>query len=162
MWLFKKRKEEDNSKQTISDKVAGKIARVGIKLQTVFSNRMNKLFQNINHQKLKKGLVVFVLLAGGYSIYLVIEAVNKPSHKSSFKIDQIDVPKHFNKTGDEIIAEEALVDEETYNNIQGFKKYMDSLKQYHAKQYDSICIVRPGLIDSVQMLEQIYHSQKVK
>ena len=71
------------------------------------------------------------------------------------------VPKHFDKTGDEVIPE-AYVDEETFYKMQGFKKYMDSLKQNKSKQYDSIMQARPGLMDSVQVLEEIYYSQKQK
>ena len=39
---------------------------------------------------------------------------------------------------------------------------MDSLKQNKNKQYDSILGARPGLMDSVQVLEEIYYSQKQK
>lgn len=164
MWLFRKRKlnAEEESNPSMSDKMAGKIAGAGIKAQTAFANKMNKLFENINHRKLKSGLMVFILLAGGYSLYLVVSAITKPSKQSSFKVEQIDVPKHFNKTGDEIMPMETLVDENTYGKIQGFKKYMDSLKQNHFEQYDSIQTARPGLIDSVLMLEEVYHSQRIK
>lgn len=74
----------------------------------------------------------------------------------------MDVPKHFNKTGDEELAPEAYVDEETWLQIKQFRNYMDSLKQKARNEYDSILQARPGLMDSVQMLEQIYLSQKQK
>ena len=74
----------------------------------------------------------------------------------------MDIPKHFNKTGDETVIPEATVDEQTYLQIQDFRKYMDSLKLNRANEYDSILQARPGLIDSVQALEQIYYSQKQK
>jgi hypothetical protein len=165
MWLFKKKKQvkdEDEVKPSASDKVAGKIAGAGLKIQKAFGNKMNKLFENMNQLKLKRGLIVFTLLAGGYSLYLIVTAITKPIKQNSFKVEQIDVPKHFDKTGDKIIEQDAMVDEETYINIQHFKKYMDSLKFNNTKQYDSILTTRPGLMDSVQMLEEIYHSQKVK
>jgi hypothetical protein len=162
MWLFKKSKKEAEGKGTTTDKVAGKIAGAGIKLQTAFGNRMNKLFENMSQRKLKTRLITFIFLAGGYSCYLTITAITKPSEQSNFKIDQMNIPKHFNKAGDEKITPEAFVDEKTYTKIQGFKKYMDSLKNNNNKQYDSIRLSRPGLIDSVQMLEEIYRSQKTK
>jgi hypothetical protein len=165
MWLFKKKnqvKDDDGVLPSVSDKVAGKIAGAGLKIQKAFGNKMNKLFENMNQLKLKRGLIVFTLLASSYSLYLVITAITKPTLPNNFKVEQIDVPKHFDKTGDEIIEQDAMVDEETYTNIQQFKKYMDSLKFNSTKQYDSILISRPGLMDSVQMLEEIYHSQKIK
>lgn len=164
MWLFKKRKkkDEDNDNTTMSDKVAGKIAGAGIRIQRFFAEVMNKLFKNMNNKKLKVLLILFCICAGGYSIYLITNAVVSPDKiQPGFKVDHVDVPKHFDKTGDEVIPE-AYVDEETISKIQDFKKYMDSLKQNKSYLYDSIITARPLLMDTVFMLEEIYHSQKQK
>ncbi len=116
----------------------------------------------MNNKKLKALLILFCLSAGGDSIYLTVNAITGPEkQQKSFKVDQVDVPKHFDETGDEIMTD-AYVDEETFYKIQGFKKYMDSLKQNKGNQYDSILQARPGLMDSVQVLEEIYYSQKQK
>ncbi|MBP6023920.1 hypothetical protein [Ferruginibacter sp.] len=165
MWLFKKKKKELQSeeKATMSDKVAGKIAGVGIKAQRLFAERMNKLFMKTNYKRLKLILIFFCVSAGGYSIYLIANSVFSAEQKEqSFEIQQMDIPKHFNKTGDETVMPEATVDEQTYVQIQDFRKYMDSLKLNRANEYDSILQARPGLMDSVQVLEQIYLSQKQK
>jgi hypothetical protein len=164
MWLFKgrKKKDEDISKPSVSDKVAGKIAGAGIKLQTAFANKMNGLFRNMNNKKLKSLLVVFSLLAGGYSIYLFANAIIGTGKESpGFKVDRVDVPKHFDKSG-EVQIPDANVDEETYNKIQDFKKYMDSLKESKSYLYDSIITARPFLMDTALMLEEIYQSQNQK
>ena len=165
MWLFKKKKKELQSeeKTTMSDKVAGKIAGIGIKAQRLFAERMNKLFMKTNYKRLKLILIFFCVSAGGYSIYLIANSVfNAEQKQQSFEIQQMDIPKHFNKTGDETVMPEATVDEQTYLQIQDFRKYMDSLKLNRANEYDSILQARPGLMDSVQVLEQIYLSQKQK
>lgn len=165
MWLFRKikAKEQDAARSSVSDKVAGKIAGAGIRVQAKFAESMNKLFSNISMKKLKMLLLVFCLGCGGYSIYLIANAIFSADKKQpSFKVDQVDVPKHFDRTGDEIIPPESYVDEETYRQLQGFKRYMDSLKTNKSKLYDSILIARPGLMDSVLVLEQIYNSQKLK
>lgn len=165
MWLFKKKKKELQSeeKTTMSDKVAGKTAGVGIKAQRLFAERMNKLFMKTDYKRLKLILIFFCVSAGGYSIYLIANSVFSPERKQqSFEIQQMDIPKHFNKTGDETLMPEATIDEQTYLQIQDFRKYMDSLKLNRTKEYDSILQARPGLMDSVQVLEQIYLSQKQK
>ena len=165
MWLFKKRKEsaKDAIKSSMSDKVAGKIAHVGIRVQTKFAISMNKLFSNMPVKKLNVFLIVFCLSCGGYSIYLIANAIFSSDKKqSSFKVDQVNVPKHFDKTGDEINQSENYIDEDTYKQLQEFKRYMDSLQTNKSKLYDSIMIARPGLMDSVLVLEQIYNSQKLK
>jgi hypothetical protein len=165
MWLFKKKKKgiQSDEKITMSDKVAGKIAGVGIKAQRLFAEGMNKLFMKTDYKRFKLILVFFFISAGGYSIYLIANSVFSPERvQQSFEIQQMDIPKHFNKTGDETVMPEATVDEQTYLQIQEFRKYMDSLKLNRANEYDSILQARPGLMDSVLMLEQIYYSQKQK
>lgn len=158
-----KKEFQSEEKTTMSDKVAGKIAGVGIKAQRLFAERMNKLFMKTDYKRLKLLLIFFCVSAGGYSIYLIANSVFSTEKKQdAFEIQQMDIPKHFNKTGDEIVMPEATVDEQTYLQIQDFRKQMDSLKLNRANEYDSILQARPGLMDSVQLLEQIYLSQKQK
>ena len=75
------------------------------------------------------------------------------------KIDKINFPAHNSKSNIEGIK----VAERDYQSIASFKHYMDSLnKSLNGKyQYDSILQARPGLMDSVQVLEQLYLSQKI-
>jgi hypothetical protein len=163
MWLFKKQKKKSEAGNTVSDKVAGKIARAGIFVQSRFANGMNKMITGMNAKRLKLSLIIFCIGCGGYSIYLFTDAIVSPAaNQHTIKIEQAVVPKHFNKTGDEIIAEENKVEEETFNQIQQFKHYLDSLKQNKSYLYDSILTARPFLMDTVLMLEQIYFSQKQK
>lgn len=165
MWLFKKKKKEVQSddKTTVSDKVAGKIAGVGIKAQQLFAEKMNRIFMKTDYKRLKLILIFFCVSAGGYSIYLIAESVFSLERKQkAFEIQQMDIPKHFNKTGDETVMPEATIDEQTYLQIQDFRKQMDSLKLNRTTEYDSILQARPGLMDSVQVLEQIYLSQQKK
>ncbi len=164
MWVFNKyrKKVENSGDPSMSDKVAGKIAGVGLKLQRKFAERMTKIFGNMNNGKLKILLIFFCMTTGGYSVYLIADAIKSSrANQKSFKIDQVDVPKHFDKTGDAIIPG-TYVDDETFYKIEGFKNYMDSLKQNKSKQYDSILLARPGLMDSVQMLGELYFLQKQK
>lgn len=147
----------------MSDKVAGKIAGIGIKAQQLFAEKMNRTFMKTDFKRLKLVLIVFCITAGGYSIYLIANSVFSPERKQkAFEIQQMDIPKHFNKTGDETVMPEATIDEQTYLQIEVFRKYMDSLKLNSTNEYDSILQARPGLMDSVQVLEQIYLSQKQK
>ncbi len=163
MWLFKKQKKKNETANATFDKIAGKIARAGIIVQSRFANVMNKIFTGMNAKRLKLSLIIFCLGCGGYSIYLFTVAIVSPTvNQNKIKIEQAAFPKHFNKPGDEIIAVENIVDEQTFYQIQQFKHYLDSLKQNKSYLYDSIFIARPLLMDTVLMLEQIYYSQKQK
>ena len=163
MWLFKKQKKKTETASVVADKIAEKIARAGIIVQSRFANGMNKIFTGMNVKRLKLSMIIFCIGCGGYSIYLFTEAIVSPAaNQNKIKIEQAVIPKHFNKTGDEIIAVENVVSEETFNQIQQFKHYLDSLKQKKSYLYDSILTARPFLMDTVLMLEQIYYSQKQK
>ncbi|MEP7376190.1 MAG: hypothetical protein ABI675_22530 [Chitinophagaceae bacterium] len=160
--MFGRKRNKESKENKLQDKVAVKIAGAWIRLQTKLSESMNKLFSKMSVTKLKVMLVVFCLGCGGYSIYLMVNAITSSNKQPSFKVDQVDVPKHFDETGDEIIQPESYVDEVTFQQIQGFKEYMDSLKTNKSKLYDSIMVARPGLMDSILVLEEIYNSQKLK
>jgi hypothetical protein len=165
MWLYRRKQKdkETGDKVTASDKVAEKIAVAGIKLQQLIAERMNRIFMKTDFKRLKIILILFCICAGGYSIYLVANSILSPEKRQTgFEIQQMDVPRHFDKTGDENLIPEAYVDEETYQHVKQFMNYMDSLKQKRRSEYDSILQARPGLMDSVQMLEQIYLSQQQK
>lgn len=68
---------------------------------------------------------------------------------------------HLLKVGDELNKPPAIITKEEFKKIEHFKKYTDSLAGSPAGKeiYDSILISRPGLIDSIILLENIYHSQ---
>lgn len=162
MWLFSKRKQKVITGSP-SDKLAGKIAGIGLAMQKQFANTMNKAFEQMNHKRLKVWLIIFCVTCGGFSVYLLTNAIISPGHNQrSIKIDPVNVPKHYDNTAEEILTTDNVVEEETFSKIQTFKKYMDSLRQMGSKEYDSILVVRPFLMDTVLMLEQIYYSQKQK
>lgn len=153
MFKRKRNKEGKVPGDNWTDKAAGKIAGAGIKLQTKFSNAMNKLVSKMPQKKLKAVLVVFCVLSGGFSIYLAAHAIFGTDKKQpSFEVKQMDVPKHYNRTGSEVNEGDQRISEEIYRDIQEYKRYMDSLGKP----------IRPGLMDSIRVLEEIYHSQKIK
>lgn len=165
MWGRKKNKKHlDKSIPSISDKVAGKIARVIHYLQLKFSIVMNNIFARLSPVQLKVLLVAFCLLSGGFSIYLFGDAIfGKRQHQANIQIDQINIPKHFNRTGEDVIQQDYLVDQETFLQILQFKSYMDSLMKSPSGKlmYDSIMVSRPGLMDSVLLLESIYRDERI-
>jgi hypothetical protein len=133
-----------------TDKAAIKIAGVFITLQLKFTRFMNKIVAAIPYHKMKTLVIVFGLLGGGFSLYLITNAVLvKPT--TGIIINPIAAPKYFDKTGEDIMA--PVVDEELYRGIQAFKK---------SAYYDSTIWARPGLGDSIVWLEELYESQRIK
>jgi hypothetical protein len=159
MFLSRKHKAV---KTGVSDKVAGKIANGLLRLQTLFANKMHRLFRNSSIRKLKISLVLFCIIVGGHSIHTTYNSLNTDKAKSNLEINHIQTSKHINDAGNDYKTDNTDVSDETYWRIIKFKQHMDSLKQTSNKRYDSILHARPGLMDSVRMLEEIYQSQKIK
>ncbi len=153
MWGRANNERKNVSDNTWTDKAADKIAGAGIKLQTKITSAMNKKTSNISNRKMKTGLIFFCFISGGFSIYLAGNAIfGKEKKQTVLEVKRINTPRHFDKTGSEINAQNNYVPEHLYQELQAYKRYMDSTGQ----------LIRKGLSDSIQMLEQIYHSQKIK
>ncbi len=145
--MFWKRKKKEQTENPLQDKVAGKIAGVFIKTQNGFAKGMNKCFGTMKTKSIKIWLLAFCIVSGGLSIYFFVDAVvSKP--KAKFKIDQVRMPQHFDKSGDEVM--ENVMPDDIYQQIQDYKRYMDSIGEP----------IRPGLADSMRILEEIYLQQQ--
>lgn len=94
-------------------------------------------------------------------MYYVLNAVLIAEKRPVFKIDRARI-LNLNQQRDIVPDTEILVDEDTWQKIQVFKQYMDSLRLSESKKYDSIILSRPGLMDSIAMVEELYYSQKSK
>ena len=134
--LFKKRKSKES---LLKDEVAIKVANLLLKLQVKFSNVMSSFIKNFSVKKLKALLVVFCLLGGGSSIYLIAEAIFK-HEQPALNIEKINIPKYYDQGGDLLTGK--YVEPDGYESLQSFRRYMDSLQQ-----------------DSMKMMKEIFNSK---
>lgn len=164
MRLWRKRtRVEGKTEPQISNWLAGKIAGGINRLQEKFANKMNNRIGNMVTKKLKVWLILFCIVAGGYSGWLIVRAVMAETKaENAFRVEPINQPAHLNKSGDETTMAKAQVDDYTVGQIHAFKEYMDSLRTHNVRLYDSITTARPRLMDSVLALEQLYHLQHKK
>lgn len=131
----------------VTDKVAGKIAGGIVTIQTLFSKRMNKIVSTMTITNLKVWLISLCIISGGLSIYFIISSLTSTT-ATSIKIERVRMPAHMNKAGDEIMEHSMTPD--IYQQLQDYKHYMDSIGEP----------IRPTLLDSIKMLEQIYLQQQ--
>lgn len=132
-----------------ADKAAEKIAGAGIHLQSKFASTMNQQFGLLSPGRLKIYLIFFCIGWGGLSIYFISAAVlGNDRAQPVYKVDAIKRPHVIEPTAKEMLV--PMVNEATYEQIQAFK---------HSDLYDSTLRSRPGLADSILLLEQIYQSQ---
>ena len=131
----------------LQDEVAGKLAGGIIYLQTAFSKRMHKLISGMTIKKVKVFLVVFCLISGGLSVYFIVSSLSS-RRVAPIKIERVRLPEHLRRSGDEVMESEMPSD--IYQQIQDYKRYMDSLGEP----------IRKSLLDSITILEQIYLQQQ--
>jgi hypothetical protein len=150
----KKNKEENT--YPLKDKLAKEIARLLMSVQSRFAEGMDTKTNALSIKAKWLWLFVFCLLFGGFSICAFIGAFT--DREKTIKPSQISVPKYYDRT--EVLIQSQVSDRDI-KRIYRFKKYMDSLRgsQEGKIVYDSILKARPGLMDSVQAVEQIYYSQ---
>ena len=123
------------NERVLKDKVAMKIVNLLLKVQVKFSKVMDGYTKNISVKKLKVLLVVFCLLGGGTSIYLIAEVVFK-DEKPALNIEKINFPKYY----DQDLDTGRTIDPESYKDLQSFRRYLDSVQE--VKLRDSILKIR--------------------
>lgn len=107
-------------------------------------------------------LILFMLFAGGYNAYLIVSGLLEKANKP-FSLARIKRPAHASESRDVRVPCPGLPVIE-YARIRMFRLYMDSLAQSPSGRvlHDSIARYRPGLIDSVQLIERYYQQLKQK
>lgn len=159
--LFRNRKKQNIAKQyEMQDQFLKSIVNICIRWQSIWAEWMQQKAEKIPGKGKLFVLLVFVLLTGSYSIYLIGKSFSE-NQTPSFSIVFIKRPAHIQETGEEVKHINAVISKSEYERIHWFKQYMDSLTQSTAGKglYDSIVAHRPGLMDSIQIIENIYQSQ---
>ena len=154
--IFRRKKQRPSQIQ-----LGFRLVRVRIdKEQHKWADYLSGKTAKTSHTSKLIGLVLFCLLFGGSSILLILHGFNNKTGR--VRIDKISVPAYAirNDTAIDFIPLPILTSK-GYQNIQRFKKTMDSLQLTVAGnfKYDSICKARPGLMDSVDYTEQIFLNQ---
>ena len=156
------KKMKGKNQNPVNDKTASKIAGWMLGVQTKFAIIMNKTFQHTTISKMKIILVLFCIISGGLSVYYFYDAIVSNKKKNDpVTIEGFVVPRSSIDREVEAMPN-VYVDEDTWSKVQSFKLYMDSIKTVAPKEYNKIMYERPGLMDSIKQLEELYYSQKIK
>ncbi len=158
--IFSSKKKEKTAIQVGNqDRIANSIVITCIRLQQRWAAFMQSYAERFSTKWKAIILSVFCLCTGGFSFFLVARSLIS-NNQITFDVIQFK-PPHLLKAGDELNKPLAIINREEYKKIEHFKKYMDSLAVSPSgnKLYNNILISRPGLIDSIILLENIYQSQ---
>lgn len=106
---------------------------------------------------------LFLFISSSACIFLLATSFSNP-HTNTVIIKPIAFPKHIILDGRPGHSTAALLKPAELGKINGFRNYMDSLRKTASGKAiaDSILKARPGLMDSISALEQLYHNISLK
>ena len=160
-FLFsKKNKKQTVGPDQIHDREIRQMVNACLRLQTRWARWMDRRTEHLSSRTLLLLLLAFIALAGGYSICLIGQSFSG-NQASAFSVTPIITPGRVLQTGDAASQKEMIVSKTDYQQIIRFRGYMDSLTRSPAGKamHDSILLRRPGLPDSIRLIEKIYQSQ---
>lgn len=129
-----------------TDKAAGYIANAILKVQKKFSEFLGQISASWKAKQKWIFLYMVCLVFGGLSVFSMVQSFNKsnvlPKH------DAIKVPRNIHKNSS------IRITNIEFRHVQKFKRSLDSASKLRLMEE------RPGLMDSLEMVEQLYYSQK--
>jgi hypothetical protein len=105
-------------------------------------------------------LFCFTVFTGGCSIYLIVNSFSGNTTKS-ITVTPITKPTNAVPFKEKPMQLNVAISKTEFEKIVRFRRYMDSLGRSPTgkKLHDSILQFRPGLLDSITIIEHYYHSQ---
>ena len=151
-----KKTQKQHVNNHLKDRIAKSIVNNTMKIQEQCAVFLQRRSERLSYRVKKTFILIFFILSAGYSIYLIIESLM--SAKKPLVIHPIKLSENSAKAGDENIKGDVMVSKKEYEKIHRFKIYMDSLTQNPLGRplYDSILSGRPGLMDSILIIEELY------
>ena len=136
--------KRDINQSIIQDKAATGIANGILKSQRWFASNLERLTEKWKQKQQWIFLYLVCLLFGGLSIIAVVNAFKVSATSKTIIPKSIAVPKNIYLDNNSF-----LITENEFKQVQEYKK-----------QHPNLLIERPGLWDSLTLIEQSYYSQK--
>jgi len=158
MKLFKRNIAQ--TKSVVSDKAAGWIASGILKAQNKFANGLGKIASS---WKTKQQLIFFSLIwivLGGLSVVAIVKPFDKKSANIISRPAAIKTPRMIPDENRNSI----IITDNEITQVHFFKHSLDSISKTREGKIKvkNLLAQRPGLMDSLEMVEQLYYSQKNK
>lgn len=147
-------------KNRIKSKLLQQFEEANLRLQYKCAHLLERKTAHWSRRSWTLILIVFTLGTGGYSIYLMVDSFSEPE-VSSVPITRIVKTTNAIQISKAIDHLKVAISKGEYEKTIRFRRYMDSLGRSPTgkKIKDSINQNRPGLLDSLTIVEKYYHSQ---
>lgn len=159
-YLFNRRKKRPKPNDTIIISTIGKqLKKVYLFVQSQWAQWMTRQTAKVSLPNLLVIWVFFIAFASGYSIYLIVHSLSGAT-TNNISVTPIVTPIKMLEIGHAIHNENSLISKNEFEKIIRFRIYRDSLARSPTgkKLLDSILNNRPGLADSLTIVENYYQS----
>ncbi len=128
-----------------------------IRLQQYCALKMQNSVQRFSQRTQKIMFATLFIIAASFNCYTTLEGLNGGPLRL-LNIQSIRLPI----TENDNLGDGKVISGPEFNQIKAFTWYMDSLRKSSAGTLvaDSITMQRPGLMDSIQVLNRLYLSQE--
>jgi hypothetical protein len=127
--------------------------------QTFLAGKLSRYESKLSIGQKKLLLVLFCFSFGLASIYIVGATITRRLSGTELRVSPIAIPYHIGKS---FHQPGAAIDSGTYNRVERFKQFLDSLKANNIGRYSEIMNIRPHFYDSILAFESIYQLQLKK
>lgn len=158
-FTFKRNRDKNNVMERAKNNLWQKFEQANLRLQYKCAHWLELKTAHFTRLNWIVILLAFIVFTGGCSIYLIVKSF---SGNPSENITVIPITKPANSIPlkEKPLELNEVIGKREFKKITSFRKYMDSLTRSPTgkKTYDSIVSDRPGLLDSLTIIENYYYS----
>ncbi len=153
-WFGKKRSRTTKFIGDIRENIARGVAKGIQKVQNKWAGWMNKQVAKLSIKSQKVVFVLWGAIMFSACIYTIVNSLKddppKRNASGQMKLPRVRLQQPASRSIE--------VSDRMYQRLQAFKNKMDSLGNTHQGKVsrDSLLKIRPGLMDSIDMVERIY------
>ncbi|KQO24965.1 hypothetical protein ASF10_07275 [Flavobacterium sp. Leaf82] len=152
-------KRKNNAVTGTRDSLWQKFEQANLRLQHKCAQWLERKTAHFSRLNWIVVLFTFIVFTGGCSIYLIVTSFSGNTTKKTTVIP-ITKPTSSVSLKEKPIQLNTIISKTEFEKITSFRKYMDSLGRSPTgkKTHDSIVLNRPGLLDSLTIIENYYYS----
>lgn len=157
--FFKRNSKKSDVLATAKNNLWQKFDQANLRLQHKCAQWLERKTAHFSRLNWIVVLFTFIVFTGGCSIYLIVTSFSGNTTK---KITVIPITKPTSSVSlkEKPLELNRIISETEFEKITSFRRYMDSLGRSPTgkKTHDSIVLNRPGLLDSLTIIENYYYS----
>ncbi|TCK52658.1 hypothetical protein C8C83_0465 [Flavobacterium sp. 90] len=152
-------KRKNNAVTATRDSIWQKFEQANLRLQHKCAQWLEHKTAHFSRLNWILVLFTFIVFTGGCSIYLIVNSFSNNKSRN-ITIAPITKPTNDIPLKEKPLELNAIISKTEFEKITSFRKYMDSLGRspIGKKTHDSIVLNRPGLLDSLTIIENYYYS----